>query len=210
MPSRSLDHWQNSLKTISLCPKFSRFQPGFIERFAFLKTVRTDIKYRVLGTSTTAICLSNDHSLRFTHIHLENSSCHTLSFCQNFVKYLFKNMALKESLTWSPTECQRRSKMWLIGLGNIQTPSSSNVHVSQSDNREDYRSCAWTVYSIECRYFLTHCILTKQSNMWTLTGWFYFRGLSKNNKFVGLKIRGHSGNRSDSTRKPRKLVPQEI
>ena len=34
--------------------------------FAFLKTVRTDIKYCVLGTSTAAIFLSNDHSLRFT------------------------------------------------------------------------------------------------------------------------------------------------
>ena len=39
------------------------------------------------------------HKLSFEK-HLEGSSGHTLSFYQNLVKFRFKNMFLKESLTW--------------------------------------------------------------------------------------------------------------
>ena len=87
--------------------------------------------------------------------HLESSLDHTLNFCRNLVIFRSKNICQKESLTLSPSllrwsslqtkEGQRHTEFHLVGFENSQTPSTTTVW--PSDHREDYRSCAWPLYS---------------------------------------------------------------
>ena len=102
------------------------------------------------------------HKLRKTFGKFFRSYSELLS---KFGEYSFKNMNLKESLTWFFTVIlstklrrvkERRSKFHLVGLENSQTPSTSSVW--QSDNREDYMSCT-ALY----RFFIKRCTLTNNA-----------------------------------------------
>ena len=66
-----------------------------------------------------------------------------------FVPRIFVKRNLSPSLLrWSSLqtkEGQRHTEFHLVGFENSQTPSTTTVW--PSDHREDYRSCAWPLYS---------------------------------------------------------------
>ena len=78
---------------------------------------------------------------------------HTLNFCPNLVKYRFRIMFHKESLTLSSTVIlftnfggSKAKRISSRRARNSETPSTSSVW--PSDHREDYRSCARPFYSL--------------------------------------------------------------
>ena len=86
---------------------------------------------------------------------LESSLDHTLNFYRNLVIFRSKNINfVKRNLTpgllrWSSLqtkEGQRHAEFHLVGFENSRTPSTTTVW--PSDHREDYRSCAWPLYSL--------------------------------------------------------------
>ena len=84
---------------------------------------------------------------------LVSSLGHTLNFCPYLVKYRFRIMFHKESLTLSSMVIlstnfwgSKAKRIYLVGLENSETPSTSSVW--PNDDREDYRSCARPFYSL--------------------------------------------------------------
>ena len=97
--------------------------------------------------------------------HLESSSCHTLSFCLNLLKYRFKNMFLKESLIRSSTVYKLRRVKCQIHF----VSSGSKIIKRLRRRKYDQVIIERTIYLVlgpsTALYssFLNHCTLTNKA-----------------------------------------------
>ena len=90
-------------------------------------------------------------TLPFWHFCWCRGFCHrTESDLFLFLPRIFVKRNISPGLLrWSSLqtkEGQRHTEFHLVGFENSQTPSTTTVW--PSDHREDYRSCAWPLYSL--------------------------------------------------------------